>query len=164
MGMKQFIKRVVLLVTLCIMTMAYGYAQQPSNVEVKVKELVKKYENVKGVECMVVDKGMGLGMIKMMFNAQFGKDFMKGVTGIVIIDYTDASQEVVLSIHKELDTFKTMLEEVDTSEDEELAASDYARSFTKVSADEKSISDFIIAIEDKESKMLMYMAGKMKIE
>lgn len=162
--MKKFVKRVVLLVALCMMTMAYGYAQQPSNVEVKVKELVKKYENVKGVECMVVDKGMGLGMIKMMFNAQFGKAFMKGVTGIVIIDYTDASQEVVLSIHNELDTFKTMLEEVDTSEDEELAASDYARSFTKVSADEKSISDFIIAIEDKESKMMMYMAGKMKIE
>ncbi|MBO5802021.1 MAG: DUF4252 domain-containing protein [Alistipes sp.] len=162
--MKQFIKRVVLLVTLCMMTMAYGYAQQPSNVEVKVKELVKKYENVEGVECMVIEKGIGLGMIKMMLNSQFGKDFKKGVTSIIIIEYSDASQEFIHAMHNELDTFKTMLEEVDTSEDEELAASDYVRSFMKVSADEKTISDFIFVMEDKESKMLMYMAGKIKIE
>lgn len=162
--MKQFIKRVVLLVTLCIMTMAYGYAQQPSNVEVKVKELVKKYENVKGVECMVIEKGIGLGMIKMMLNSQFGKDFKKGVTSIVIIEYSDASQEFIHAMHNELDTFKTMLEEVDTSEDEELAASDYVRSFMKVSADEKTISDFIFVMENKESKMMMYMAGKIKLE
>lgn len=162
--MNKFVKRVVLLVALCMTTMAYGYAQQQSNIEVKVKEIVKKYENVNGVECMVIDKGIGLGLVKMMFNDQFGKNFMKGVESIVVIDYSDASKGVVLSMRNELDTFKTMLEEVDTSDDEELAASDYVRSFMKVSADEKTLSDFIIAIEDKESKTMLYMAGKMKLE
>ena len=41
---------------------------------------------------------------------------------------------------------------------------DYFRGFALVSDDDKTISDFIIAVEEKETKIIMYMAGKIKVE
>ena len=37
-------------------------------------------------------------------------------------------------------------------------------SFASISKSDKTISDFVIAIEDKDSKVIMYMAGKIKVE
>ena len=71
--MKHLIKKILILVVLCMTTIEVGHAQESSKVEAKVNELVKKYENVKGIDCMTVGKGIGLSMIKMMFNKQFGK-------------------------------------------------------------------------------------------
>lgn len=162
--MKNTIKRVVLLVALCVLTVAAGYAQEPSKVETKVNEIVKRYENVKDVDCLVATKGSGLGLLKMMLNQQFGKDFMKGVTSITIINYSEASQEVCLALRKELGVFETLLEEFDMDEEKESAANDYIRCFASISKEDKTISDFIFAAEDNESKMLMYMAGKIRVE
>lgn len=47
-------KIILLLIALCLMTMLSGYAQKSSKVEIKVNELVKKYENVKDVDCMTI--------------------------------------------------------------------------------------------------------------
>ena len=44
------------------------------------KEIVKKYDDNNGVSCVTVAKGSGLEMLKMVFNKEFGKEFMKGVT------------------------------------------------------------------------------------
>ncbi|MBO7342414.1 MAG: DUF4252 domain-containing protein [Alistipes sp.] len=161
--MKHIAKNIILSVALCVMTTVTLCAQEPSKVETRINEIVKKYEEVKGVECMTVAKGSGLAMVKMMLNTQFGKDFMKGVTSITIIDYSDSSQEVCLSLRKELDTFLTLLEEFKIDKDEELSDNDYVRSFASVS-DNGTISDFITAIEEEDSKMIMYMAGKIKVE
>ena len=161
--MNQFIKRVVLLVVLLMATMGVICAQGSSMVETKVNELVKKYENVKGVECMSVGKGLGLNMIKMMFNKQFGKEFMKGVTSISIIDYSDAPQSTCMALLKELDAFVSLLQEYKIGKDKELSKNDYLRSFAKI-IDSSTISDFVVAVENKESKVIMYMAGKIKVE
>jgi hypothetical protein len=162
--MKKMMKKMVLLVALCLATMVAGYAQEPSKAEIKIKEIVKKYENVKGVTCVTVAKGSGLGIVKMMLNSQVGKDLTKGVTRITIIEYSEASQQTCLALRKELDVFKKLLEEFDVSEKDKYKDCEYVRSFAMPLADEKSVSDFIIAIEDAESKMIMHMAGKMKIE
>jgi hypothetical protein len=37
------------------------------------------------------------------------------------------------------------------------------RSFASV-IDENTLSDFIVAVENKDSKVIMYMAGKIKVE
>ena len=129
-----------------------------------VDELVKKYENIEGVECLSVVKGGGLELIKMMLNKELGKSFMKGVTSITIIDYSDASQETCMSLHKDLDVFLSILEEIDMSEDESLSDNDYIRSFALISESEETISDFIIAMENEDVKSIMYMAGKIKME
>lgn len=148
---------------LSIATMFVGYAQEPSKVEAKVKEIVKQYENVKGVECFEFAKGSGLGIVKMAFNQQFGKDFMKGVRSITIINYSDASNEICQALHQELDAFSSLLEEIKPKEDKGSPNKGYSRSFAIIS-NGNTMSDFMIAIEDDESKMMMYMAGDIVVE
>ena len=159
--MKHLIKKILILVVLCMTTIEVGHAQESSKVEAKVNELVKKYENVKGVDCMTVGKGIGLSMIKMMFNKQFGKQFMKGVTRITIVDYSDASQQTSLDLRKELDAFIPLLDEIKLGKEKEFADNDYIRSFATLLED-NTISDFIIALENKDSKIIMYMGGKIQ--
>ena len=162
--MKNFMRRMALLVALVMMSMLTGYAQAPSAVEMEVNKIVKKYENVKGVDCISVTKGSGLELLKMMLNKKFGKSFMKGVTGIVIIEYSDASEETCMSLRKDLDVFLSLLQEFDVSKDKEFADNDYIRSFASVSSDTGTLSDFVIALENKDSKAIMYMAGEIRIE
>ena len=96
--MENFLKRITLFIAFCIASIFAGYTQEATPVEKLVKEIVKKYEDTKGVDCISVAKGSGLEMVKMMFNKKFGKKFMKGVTAITVIDYSDASQEVCQSL------------------------------------------------------------------
>ena len=159
--MKLYIQKIALCIALALTTMVNVYAQSPSTIENKVNALVKKYENEKGVDCTTVTKGMGLNMVKMMFNKQFGKEFMKGVTSITIIDYSNASQQTCTALRKELDAFTTLLKEYNLGNEKEFANNDYIRSFASP-IDDKTISDFIVAIENKDSKIIMYMAGKIK--
>jgi hypothetical protein len=161
--MKKFANKMVLLVAMLVMTSVAGYAQEPSKVETKVKEIVKQYEDVKGVECFVFAKGSGLGIVKMAFNQQFGKDFMKGVKSITIINYSDASNEICQALHQELDAFSSLLEEIKPKEDKGSSNKGYSCSFASIS-NGNTMSDFVIAIEDNESKMMMYMAGEIKVE
>lgn len=161
--MKHLIKKILILVVLCMTTIEVGHAQESSKVEAKVNELVKKYENVKGVDCMSVTKGLGLRLIKMMFNKQLGKQFMKGVTGITIIEYSDASQQTSMALRKELDEFLPLLQEFELGEQKESSENDYMRSFA-TTLDNNTISDFIVALETKDSKIIMYMSGKIKVK
>ena len=111
-----------------------------------------------GVECMSVVKGSDLELIKMTLNKEFGKSFMKGVTSITIIDYSEASQETCTSLRKGLDVFLSVLQEFDLSEEESLSKNEYLRCLSAVS-DSGTLSDFVIAMEDEKTKMLIYMAG-----
>ena len=154
-------KRIALLLVMIMMTFASAYAQEPSPVEKKVGELVMKYENIEGVDCLSVVKGGGL---EMMLSKELGKSFMKGVTSITVIDYTAASPETCMSLHKDIEAFSSILEEFDVSEDESLANNDYIKSFASTSESEKSISDLIIAMENEDTKAIMYMAGEIKME
>ena len=74
--MKNFMKRIASLIVMIMMAVVSVYAQEPSQVEKMVDELVKKYENIEGVECLSVVKGGGLELIKMMLNKELGKSFM----------------------------------------------------------------------------------------
>ena len=162
--MKNMMKRIALLIALVLMTFVGGYAQEPSQVEKTVDAIVKKYDDVDKVECITVTKGNGLEMFKMLFNKQFGKDFMRGVTSITVINYSDASEETCLALRKELDAFVTLLEEFNLSGEKKFADNDYVRSFASASSDAGTLSDFVIAIEKEDSKMVMYMAGDIKVE
>ena len=48
-----------------------------NTVQSAIAEIVKKYETTDGVTCTTVSKGNGLNLVKMMFNQEFGKEFMK---------------------------------------------------------------------------------------
>ena len=163
MVMKNFLKRATLLATFCIMTFFAGHAQEATPVVELVKGIVKKYEEAKGVNCISVAKGSGLEMVKIMFNKKFGKEFMKGVTAITVIDYSDASKEVCLSLRKDVDKFLTLLQEFNVGKEKEFASNDYIRTFASVS-DNGTFSDFVVAVEDKESKTIIHMAGEIKVK
>ena len=141
-----------------------SFAQESSQVEKTVDAIVKKYDDVDKVECFTVTKGNGLEMLKMLFNRQFGKDFMRGVTSITVINYSDASEETCLALRKELDAFVTLLEEFNLSGEKRFADNDYVRSFASASSETGTLSDFVVAIEKEDSKMVMYMAGEIKVE
>lgn len=153
-----------MLVVLCIMVMTSVSAQAPSRVEVKFKELIQKYEKVKGVECMTVVKGNGLGMLKIILNKRFGKEFMKGVESIAIINYSKSSQETAIALRNELDVFKSLLEEFDGADGKSLDGNGYIRIFASAPDDDRTIPDFVIAVEEKDTKIIMHMAGKIKVE
>lgn len=161
--MKYLIKLQTVLVALFVLTVFNCHAQQSLKVENTMKEIMKKYENVEGVECLSVVKGGGLEMVKMMFNKEFGKDFMKGVTSISFIEYGTASKETRMNIHKELNAFLSLLKEFDISKEKNFAGNDYIRCFA-ASTGSGTVSDVVIAIENGESKMVMYMAGEIVIE
>lgn len=148
-----------MLVALLMITGVSLYAQSATPVEKAMAQIVAKYENTKGVDCITATKGSGLEMMKMMLNKQLGKSFMKGVTSITIIEYSEASAQVCQSLRKDLDIFTSLLEELDAKED------GYSRCFASPSkSGEGKLSDFIIAIEDDETKTIMYMAGEITIQ
>ena len=161
--MKHLILIHTLLITLFTTPLINCYAQNAAKVKSTMEEIVKKHEAKEGISCMTVAKGSGLEMVKMMFNKEFGKDFMKGVTAITIIDYSDASEETCLALRKDLDSFTSLLQEFDVSNEEKFSDNSYIRCFASVSEPE-TLSDFLIAAEDAKTKMLMHMSGKIKVK
>ena len=143
--------------------MLTAHAQEPSQVETKIKEIVKQYDAVKGIDCITVAKGSGLGIIKAMLNQQFGKDFMRGVTSITIINYSDASPESCQALRNEIEQLATLLQDFKMGENKEFSEYSYIRSLAAIEG-EKTISDFIVAMESKDAKTIMYMCGKIKVE
>lgn len=140
-------------------------AQQSSEVEKIVNEVVKKYDGKQGVTCMTVAKGSGLELFKTMLKQEFGRSFIKGVTSITIIEYSDAAGEICTELHKDLDLFLSLLQEFDLSKEKDFSDNSFLRCFASESeAEAGTLSDFVAAIEDDKSKMLLYMAGKIKVD
>lgn len=81
---------------------------------------------------------------------------------MVIIDYTNASEEVCVSLHKKLNSFSAVLDEFDMGEGE-LEEGEYVKSYATINGT-TSISNFMAIMEDKESKMFMYMAGELNLK
>ncbi|MBR5850873.1 MAG: hypothetical protein IKZ12_07455 [Alistipes sp.] len=155
--------RKALLTLFLLLSTAIGYAQERLSIEEAVNQLAERYDGTEGVECIYVSKGSGLGLVKLMLQKELGRSFMKGVTSITIIEYSEASEETCIALRKELDAFSTLLQEFDVSKEKLFADNDYIRSFAAVS-EKGTLSDFVIALENKKSKMVMYMAGEIILE
>lgn len=161
--MKNIIRRTLVLAVLFMTAFANSYAQQSADVEAAMNKIVTKYEDTKDVSCITISKGFVLNRIKKAFAKEFGKDFMTGVTSMSIIEYSDASEETVMSIRKDLDSFTSLLKEFDVSDEKNFSDNSFVRCFA-LKADDKLLSDFLIAMEDADAKMVLYMAGVIKIQ
>lgn len=162
--MKSFKLKMALLAALLFLGVKVGYANEPTAVAQAVADMAAKYENTEGVDCMVVTKGNGLGMVKMALKAQLGKSFLKGVTAMTIIDYSKGSAEVCESIKADANIFLSMLEEIDlTRGEKKIDDSSYLRCFAAVN-ENRTISDFVMLMENKEMKWMIYMEGEIKVE
>lgn len=162
--MKSFKLKMALLAALLFFGVKVGYANEPTAVAQAVADMAAKYENTEGVDCMVVTKGNGLGLVKMALKAQLGKSFLKGVTAMTIIDYSKASEEVCESVKTDANIFLSMLEEIDlTKSEKKIDDSSYLRCFATVN-ENRTISDFLMLMENKEMKWMIYMEGEIKVE
>lgn len=159
--MNRFIIRTALVAALFFCAMI-SQAQETSGVETAVKEIVKKYDGKDKVNCMSIVKGGGLELVKMALNKEFGKAFMKGVTSITIIDYSDASEATCEALRKELEVFSSLLQEFNLNEEKQFSDNDYIKCFA--SENSGVLSDFVVALESDKSKTVMYMAGKIIVE
>ena len=159
--MNRFIIRTALVAALFFCAVI-SQAQETSGVETAVKEIVKKYDGKDKVNCMSIVKGGGLEMVKMALNKEFGKSFMKGVTSITIIDYSDASEATCVALRKELEVFSSLLQEFNLNEEKQFSDNDYIKCFA--SENSGVLSDFVVALESEKSKTVMYMAGKIIVE
>ena len=155
----------LIFILLCITSMFNCLAQQPSKVENIVNEVVKKYDGKPGITCITVAKGSGLELFKTMLKQEFGKTFIKGVTSVTIMEYSDAPAETCAALHKDLDLFLSLLQEFDLSKEKDFSDNSFLRCFASESeAEAGTLSDFVAAIEDDKSKMLLYMAGHIKVD
>lgn len=137
-------------------------AANPVKVEESVKQMAVEFENKEGMDCMVIEKGEGLGLIKAMFKQHFGRKFMKGVTSMVMIDYTNATNEVRDLFKSKVAAVANTLKEFDLGE-MDLEEGEYVKSYAS-SHGENSVTDFMIMMEDKESMMFLYMGGELIID
>ena len=162
--MKGLKLKLALCVALLLFGVKLGYADEPTAVATAVADMATKYEDTEGVDCMVVTKGNGLGLVKMALKAQLGKSFLKGVTAMTIIDYSKGSAEVCESIKADANIFLSMLEEIDlTKGEKKIDDSSYLRCFATVKED-RTISDFVMLMENKDMKWMIYMEGEITID
>ena len=162
--MGHFVCKTILAATILIFGCMPAYAfQHDDDVETAIKGIVEKYSNTEGVECMTIVKGKGLELLKMMLKKEFGKTFISGVTGITIIDYSNASQQTCVSLRNEMNVFLSTLKEFDLSKKEEFTKNNYIRCFANSKAP-GVLSDFIIALENEKSRTIMHMSGEIVAE
>lgn len=161
--MKKFLFRTTLVIALLFAGWS-AEAANPTKIAEAVKQIVAEFDGVSGVDCIEVTQGSGLGLVKAMFKQQFGKDFMQGVTSMIVIDYTKASQEVYTSLRKKIDGFSATLQEFEL-EAGQLSEGQKIKSFAKVgeTSDAATITDMIIVMEDGGHRMCVYMSGVIKV-
>ena len=130
-------------------------AQENTKVQQAVNEIVKKYENTDGVSCMTLVKGGGLELIKTALNKEFGKSFMKGVTSITIIEYSEASKETSASLRKDLDVFQTLLQDFKIGEEKMNYVLEEAKKYLGEKYVEKDIRtavEYLLVLPEKKGK------------
>ena len=158
--MKQRVLSLILAVAFAFTSIAAA-AQQTTNIEAIVRQIAKEFDDTKGVDCMVLEKGVALGMVKGAFKPMFGSAFMKNVTSMVIIDYSDASEEICNAIRSKVEGFSKLLDDL-TPDKSEQKEGEYTRCYATING--TSISDFMIIMESDKNKMFLYMGGVLDIE
>ena len=158
--MKKVVLKSIFLAISLLSSLAIS-AQTPANVEEQVKQIVAEYDKVKGVECIAIDNGAALGLLKTMFKQKFGKDFMKDVTSMVIINYSGASEDVAATLRGKLESFSSVLEEFKL-DDKEVKAGQYMKCYATLK--NKILSNFMVLLEENESRMYIYMGGNLVVD
>lgn len=137
-----------------------GAAAQPASTGRELMtSMVEQYSQTEGVEGVVCTKGNGLEMIKLMLRKQFGKEFIKGVEEIVIIDYSKAEQQVAEVIRTQTESLSASYEQKELPE--EMTKGNYMRNFFKLNDSKQIITDMVVLVESAENKTVIYFGGEM---
>lgn len=152
-------KRGIMLLVM-MLTLWLGAAAQPTSTGRELMtSMVEKYGEDKGVNGMVCTKGNGLEMIKLVLRKEFGKDFIKGVDMIIIIDYSKAEQQVAEVIRTQTESLSASYEQKELPE--EMTKGNYMRNFFKQNDSKEVITDMVVLVESAENKTVIYFGGEM---
>lgn len=152
-------KRGIMLLVM-MLTLWLGAAAQPTSTGRELMtSMVEKYGEDKGVNGMVCTKGNGLEMIKLVLRKEFGKDFIKGVDMIIIIDYSKAEQQVAEVIRTQTESLSASYEQKELPE--EMTKGNYMRNFFKLNDSKEVITDMVVLVESAENKTVIYFGGEM---
>lgn len=142
------------------LTLWLGAAAQPTSTGRELMtSLVEEYGEDKGVNGMVCTKGNGLEMIKLVLRKEFGKDFIKGVDMIIIIDYSKAEQQVAEVIRTQTESLSASYEQKELPE--EMTKGNYMRNFFKLSENKEAITDMVVLMENESTRTAIYFGGEM---
>ena len=87
---------------------------------------------------------------------------MEGVTSIIIIEHSKASEEVSATFQSRLNSYATTLQEFKFN-DNEFGGDESVRGY--VAIDETMVaSDLVMIVEDKGAKLFIYMGGVLEVE
>ena len=152
-------KRGIMLLVMAL-TLWLGAAAQPTSTGRELMtSMVEKYGEDKGVNGMVCTKGNGLEMIKLVLRKEFGKEFIKGVDMIIIIDYSKAEQQVAEVIRTQTESLSASYEQKELPE--EMTKGNYMRNFFKLNDSKEVITDMVVLVESAENKTVIYFGGEM---
>lgn len=137
-------------------------AEELSTVKASVREIIAELKDAKGVNSVELQKGQGLGVIKAFLRPKLGKEFLEGVTSMIVVEHSKASEEVCATIQKRLDSYSATLREF-RFDNNEFGGNEKVRGY--VALDETMVgSDLVMIVEDKGAKLFIYMGGVLKVE
>lgn len=155
-----FLRLALLFAFICT---SWSLLAKPSmSVRLSVEQIIAEFKDVKGVNSMILDKGQGLGLVKVFLRPKLGKEFLEGVTSIIIIEHSKASEEVSAAFQSRLNSYATTLQEFKFN-DNEFGGGESVRGY--VAIDETMVaSDLVMIVEDKGAKLFIYMGGVLEVE
>ena len=155
-----FLRLALLFAFICA---SWSLLAKPSmSVRSSVEQIIAEFKDVKGVNSMILDKGQGLGLVKVFLRPKLGKEFLEGVTSIIIIEHSKASEEVSATFQSRLNSYATTLQEFKFN-DNEFGGGESVRGYVVI--DETMVaSDLVMIVEDKGAKLFIYMGGVLEVE
>ena len=138
-------------------------AAPKQSVVASVKEIVAEFKDIKGVNCAVIQKGQGLAIVKAFLRPKLGKEFLDGVTSIIIIEHTKASDVVCATLQDRLNDYSATLREF-KFDNNEFGGGERVRGFVAIDEVSMVASDLVMFVEDKGAKLLIYMGGVLDVE
>ena len=154
--MREIILRAILATALTLASLTAS-AQQTVNIEESVKQIVEEMDNIKGFDCLVLTHGLQLKIVKEIFKQKFGKEFMKDVTSILLVNYSKASEEDRKTFRGKIEEIAAQLQEFRLSEQHTKEA-EYTRGYATV-IEKSLISNLMVITENDGKALFFYMSG-----
>ena len=149
-------KFVLLLVA--VLVSRESLAEPQSSILASVKQMVAEYGTLKGVNCVELHKGHGLGLVKAILRPKLGKEFLDGVNSIIIIEHTKASNEICHSLWCRLEGYAATHREF-RFDNNEFGGGERVRGYVAIDETTMIASELVMSVDDKGAKLLIYMGG-----
>ena len=157
--------RIVLISVLAFASLCVSlssFANSSWSVKESVMQIVAEHEKTKGVNTIALQKGQGLGVVKAFLRPKLGKELLEGVTSIIIVEHSKASEEVCASLQERLNSHSATLQGF-VFEDNEFGGGEKVRGYVAIDETTMVASELIMFVEDKGAKLLIYMGGVLDV-